>query len=279
MPTSNDDIRISNQKIFEKLTPADVEFFERISRRVTGSSAIPFDLPANSVFDIIVRSLKWFWEWYPSATQEKLLFLPYSEICKYRNESSALNIDIKMPNGIEAIYDWKAVDQYRIGGVNMVNYMSYALLSNYSIGGFMNNYGYSQRGAYAQNPISMVNVVTALYEVEQYKETFTRGYRATFNKNSQIFRLTTEVNTSFVINCFVRLEPEFMYNDYKFEDYVVACVNEQIGKILNTFGFKLPGDVQLNYEQIKEEGKETRKEIEEEIKGMNNTDFIQFKTS
>lgn len=62
-----------------------------------------------------------------------------------------------------------------------------------------------------------------------------------------------------------------------FEDYVLARIEQQLGRILTTFDFKLPGDVTLNYEQIASDGKASREAIEEEIKASNNTDFIQTK--
>ena len=258
-------LRTTNKDIFKKLSPEDVVFYETIVDRVTSSNALPFDLPAKAVFQLIQKALKFFWEWNEQCVEERTLFLPYSEIKKAKG--TKLNRLIQLPNGIEAVFGWHAVDG-NFSGDNISQYIHYAMLQNLNTGASFTT-EQSTRGAYRENNTSIVNIVTALYEAENWKQLFQRGITANYNKHSQIFSIRTEINNSMVLDCFVRLAPEYMYQIQLFEDYVTALVEERLGKIMNMFEFKYPGGIQPNFTEISSSGKEEREKIEEYLKDAN----------
>jgi hypothetical protein len=265
--------RMSNQEILEQLLPADVAFYELISTRVTSSNALPFDLPVKSVLALIVRGLKFFWEWYDYGTEARTLYLPYSEICN--GNSTSINKLVKMPNGIEAIYGWQTVEGQTYGD-NISQYLNYALLQTLNTGASWSNSDFigSSRGAYGSNLVTVTNIVTSLYEIQNWKTLFTKTIRAEFNKHSQIFSIQSDIKSGLVIDCLVRIRPEHMYNYYLFEDYIVACVEEQLGKIIGKFDFKYPGGVQPDFKQLSDDGKSARQEIEAELKESTNNSSI-----
>ena len=260
----------SNNPRYKLLSPEDVMFYETVNSRITGSHALPYEIPVDSFFTITIACLKWFWNWYESATQEKMLFVPYNEISNRRDGSG--NIDLLLPNGIEAVIDWKQSSSSISQRIN--DYLRISLLQTYSSGYSSGAGDGSFRSGYAMQAPSVANAVVAMYEATQFKETFTRGIRANYNKNTQIFRIMTNIDTGLVMQCMVRLLPRELYGDIMFENYVVACIEEQLGRILSAFEFKLPGSVTINYDQIKEYGQTSRKEIESDIKASNNTDFM-----
>lgn len=261
-------IRTSNQQAFSTLTPEDVAFYEAVSNGVTGTNSLPFDLPAPAVFILITRALKFFWEWYDQGVEERTLLLPYSEIVKAKG--SRLNKQVKLPNGIEALSNWEAVEGSGISGSSISQYIDYAILQNFNTGAtFSNGATGGSRDAYRSNNVSIVNVVTSLYEVEAWKNLFQRTIRASFNKHSQIFSIQSSVETDIILHCFVRLQPEYMYTYQLFEDYVCACVEEQLGKILSMFDFKYPGGVQPNFDKIHESGSSEKTRIEEYLREAN----------
>lgn len=264
-------LRTSNSETFSKLTPADIQFYENVVASVASSNALPFDLPAKAVFLIIIRALKFFWEWSEQSTEERTLFLPYSEI--RNSKGSNINKQVLLPNGIEAIQGWEAVEGHGYGD-NMTQYLNYALLQNMSTGASWSNNVGSSRGAYESNNTSITNIVTALYEIESWKNLFQRTIRASFNKHSQIFSIQTDVRSSLILHCFVRLPPESMYNYQLFEDYVCAGIEQKLGAMMSTFDFKYPGGVQPNFEKIAESGKDEVTRIEEFLRDANSSVMI-----
>ena len=65
-----------------------------------------------------------------------------------------------------------------------------------------------------------------------------------------------------------------LFSDEIFIRYIVAQVKKQLGRVLGTFTFNLPGNIQINYADIKSEGVDELKEIEEEIKDDEGTDYF-----
>ena len=64
------------------------------------------------------------------------------------------------------------------------------------------------------------------------------------------------------------------YVDEIFFRYVVAQVKIAIGRMIMTFGYNLPGNVTINGDMIKDDGKEELEQIKEEIKGDEGVDFF-----
>lgn len=276
---SNYTEKMNGNKIrFENLLPEDIEFLERINSNVTSSNALPFDVPMDEVLRIVVRSLKWFWHWYGDATQESTLYVPLEEIASKNVSNRAGQIDVKLPNGIEGIFDLKQVGGANVSGI--AKSLRYPLLNSFrqsysSNATITNNGGAGFRATYGSGSFSMNDAILQMYEQSQYQTLFQRGYRFSFNKNTQILRLMTgNISNGFVCQAFERLSPQEMYGDIMFEDYVTAKVEAALGKIVGTFNFELPGGVTINYDEIKSNGKERAKEIEDEIKESNNGDFI-----
>ncbi|BBI90394.1 neck protein [Tenacibaculum phage PTm1] len=270
--------QIGNKIKFENLTPDDIDFLNIINDNVTSSNSLPFDVPIDQVLRITIRSLKWFWYWYEDATQESTLYIPFTEIQEKQKVSKAGNVDLLLPEGIEGVFDVKPV-----GGSNFTSIaksLRYPLLN-----ALRNTYASSYGGAnggmsgfrsqYGQGSFSTVDSTLQMYELSQYKTMSQRGYRFSFNKNSRILRLMTgSIGGGIVCQAFERLEPQLMYGDQLFEDYVTAKVEEALGKIVSTFNFELPGGVTINYDEIKSNGKERAEKIEEDIKNSNNTDLM-----
>lgn len=267
-------IRSTPQFKFEDLSMEDIEFYERISGTITSSHALPWDLPVDEFFKIVVRALKFFWNWSMTATEEQQYYLPSEEIIKF---PKGIGHSVPLPFNIQDVFGFKPV-----GGVFNLRMASFAKMNllhtqtyNYVSGSMHNN---NFRDGYKHQPASMSNIVLQLYEFAQYEELFGKVVSGSFNNNSSMLTIKSKIDfPGLVISVFERLPVELLYDDLDFEDYVTACVEEQLGRIVTAFDFPLIGDVKINYDDIKENGKERKREIEEEIKESNNNDFVFFR--
>ena len=122
----------SNNPRYKKLEPADLEFYEQVNSRVTASHALPFEIPHDAFFRTTIAAMKWFWNWHGDATQEQMLFIPYQSIAQIAstNTSGSGNIDLLLPESIEAIIDWKPSNQSITG--RLADYLRISLLQTYS---------------------------------------------------------------------------------------------------------------------------------------------------
>ena len=81
-------------------------------------------------------------------------------------------------------------------------------------------------------------------------------------------------NRDCVARCYAKLPMTHLMKDEIFYRYVVAKCKVQLSRILGTFNFNLPGNIQINYDLIRSEGQDELSKIEEEIKGDEGMDFF-----
>ena len=132
----------------------------------------------------------------------------------------------------------------------------------------LNNFSTSYANAYRQfnREYAYEESVVRMFEYAAAKTMFRKGVRFDYNANTHIFRCLSENNKDLVLSCFQRIELKYLYNDINFRRYVVATAMENLERILNSFDFKLPGDVSINIEKIQQLGSERKEKIEETIK-------------
>lgn len=255
-----------------RFSPADEEFFQRISDNVTSSNALPFEVPVDRLAKITVRCLKFFWEWYEDATSEVTLFIPNDQIPNKDHNGNAI---IKLPNGIEGISQVFTTGAY--AGVTLSTALRVPLLD--SISTSYKSFSYSGSGSgYTGDRAQISDSVIAMMEYSLYDSTFRKGLRFSFSRLAQTLNIIgNPTGNHIVIACFVRTAPEFLYQAILFEDYVTACVMAELGKIVMSFDFQLPGGVKINYDTIMQDGKERKKEIEDEIKGQQHNSIIAYR--
>lgn len=255
-----------------RLSPEDFEFFSRVSGEVKSSNALPFDIPPERLPKIVIKALKWFWEFYDEATYEESYYIPVSEINKGKKDQVGNKI-VYLPNTVEGISDIKPVSGAT--GLALKDILKIPLLQTYG-SGYRSTYG-SDPGSsgatdshYGYPNYQISNMVISMFEYDTYQNVFKKGIKHSFNKNTGKLNIIGKVDgAGIVLDVFTRLQPEEMYNDYYFEEYCIGKVMEELGKIVTTFQFNFPGEITINYDQIKQDGTEKVEKIKEEIKDQN----------
>src|SRR5207302_479819 len=108
----------------------------------------------------------------------QMLYIPYEEIQRVGPDGSG-NISLILPNGIEAVMDWKQATSTYSNRIN--DFLRIALLQTYSSsGGGVGSSAGGYRSGYGGQDTNVSNGVISMYEAAQYRETFTRGIRAGF---------------------------------------------------------------------------------------------------
>lgn len=271
----NPNVRITSNLKFEELTIDDIEFYDKCSQAITSSHALPFDLPIDEFFRIVFRSLRFFWEYSLNGVEEVSYYIPLHEIQKYRKGTG---YSIQLPFSIENVYGWHVTNQ--VYSSRLSDFLRWNLLQTYSYsgGGYGGGTNGGFRGSYGSQNHSVSNNVIALYEFESYKEMFGKIPYCTYNNNTCKLNVRGGLESGLILDVYERIPPEALYTDLDFEMHVIASVEEQLGRIVTAFDFKMIGDVAINYEQIKERGIDKKNEIETSMKeASDNHDFIFFK--
>jgi hypothetical protein len=256
-----------------RLRPVDDEFFQRVAFNVTSSNALPFEIPVDRFLPIVVRCAKYFWEWYIDATFEQTLFIPNSAI---NSKDKNGNCIVQLPNGIEGISGVWSTNTY--AGVSLSTALRVPLLDSISTSYKAFNYSGLSSSGYTGDKSQISDSIMALMEYDLYNSTLRKGLQFSFSRHtSQLNVIGNPYSNHIILRCFIRHQMEVLYNDILFEDYVTACIMSELGKIVMSFDFQLPGGVKMNYDEIKSEGKEKKKEIEDRLKDEQNNSMIMFR--
>jgi hypothetical protein len=77
-----------------------------------------------------------------------------------------------------------------------------------------------------------------------------------------------------VLDVRVRVPDCDLYNDEMFRRYVIADCKNQLGRILNSFTYQLPGNISINSDAIANEGSAEKEAIIQELKDMSGAWYI-----
>ena len=77
-----------------------------------------------------------------------------------------------------------------------------------------------------------------------------------------------------ILDVLVRVPGCDLYNDDLFRRYVIADCKIQLGRILGTFSYQMPGNVSINVESIANEGSTEKEAILQELKDMSGAWYI-----
>lgn len=259
-----------------RIDPVDLEFYERVINDVTSSNALPFTVPLDQMPRIVEKASKVAYEWNPDATQNSWLVVPASMINASRRESGSLNAPIKLPDYVKAIFQVYSTNNISNYGNELIRRtaVDQSIISN-SISSSSINTGTTFRNGYGGTKGSVSSAVVSLFENSVYRGLTNKGIRMSFNEHSGILNVQgANQGASLVLDCMIKIDLADLYKDYTFENYVIAMVNERLGKIVSTFKFQYPGAVEIDYDSIREDGKDARKEIEEYWANMQSNDMI-----
>lgn len=91
--------------------------------------------------------------------------------------------------------------------------------------------------------------------------------RFQFNHINKRLLFLTSVDTNLMLEVYVRIEEEELFDHVYFKDYIIGLSKKRMGEALGRFNFNMPGNFQYNASDIKEEGNQILEKTIEKIKG------------
>jgi len=95
-----------------------------------------------------------------------------------------------------------------------------------------------------------------------------------YNEMSNRLHILTGVKDDIIAECYVNIEPEHLYADPNFLNYVTGMCKMKTGEMVGRYDIKLPGNVTYNSAMLLDEGRQMVDKVEEKIKSMPNSDFF-----
>lgn len=246
----------------------DYQFIQRIIQELTQSCAMNLPIPASAIPPLILQAAQYFWANDERAVEERWYCLPNSQFVKCGPNKTA-----KLPEQIVSVFGvFKTSDQYSYGvmgdfSLERMLLNSSALAS--SSGASMSNV-YGSAGGY-----NLTDVTAALYEVNTFKAMFDSPLTYNYNEFSKELIVLGDLGyADLILQTWQRCKIQNLYKDYYFFRYCVCLAMRSMAQIMGTISFKLPGGVELNYQQFSDRANEEMDKIHEWLTSNHTVDYF-----
>ena len=98
-----------------------------------------------------------------------------------------------------------------------------------------------------------------------------------FNENSKILHLEGESPLKdLALLTYVKVDEDALFEDYLFIDYVRGLSLESMGRMMGVFDLNLPGNVKINSDMLRSQGREMVEEVKKKLEEMQPSNFILY---
>jgi len=237
-------------------------FIRKIQQDISVSCMTGIQLNKPEIIRIINLSKDWFYKKYEDSIEEKFLVL---DSALWSTPEFKKDLSVKLPDEIFAVNN---VVEMNKGGGN-------SLFSNIDPDFSINKFLY--KDVYQPSFLSdnLMNYVINDSLIDMAKHLLVSGITTSYNRLTHKLRFTGHTpKNHLVLLVGVKIDDCSLFADEIFFRYVSASAKRQLRRVLGTFDFNYPGGVKINFDILAEEGKETMKDIEDEISGDEGVDYF-----
>ena len=235
---------------------------------LTFSGLMPKVLPDLEILRIIKeKALEWFYKNYQLAVMKSYFKLDRDFI---RHEFYTRLGYIVMPEEVENVVRVVEINDpslFRIGIQAPNLSINFGVTNQPYLTSFVTNVG--ELGVYRQ-------ILSAFSdEINKMSRNYTKY---TYNPVNHRLHIMDEVRTDFMLEVYIRIEQEEIFNNQLFKDYSTALVRIRLGEALGRMTFNMPGNFQYNAADLIAQGEALLTKTEEAVKAQSpNSSFFIMK--
>jgi hypothetical protein len=239
------------------------ELIDLVQDELTFSRAMPCVLKDEEIRRLVEKRVSpWFYRNYHYAT-EKAYFGVKKNSFKHSKNGMWY---VKMPNEVQYttwIYQVGNLRRYGFGFAS--DHMGEDM--GYAVG--------AAGGTAGMNMTSMGDFAVFRLVIEGFADVLNKLNKSTFkhsyNPNQKVLSVMSKMNKDLIVEAYANIEPEYLYGDPLFQEYLIGMAMEQMGRQLKFFDMPLIGDVKVNGEAIQSDGKERKDKAIEEVKKLSSS--------
>jgi len=238
-----------------------VELVDYINADLTMSGALPCILPQEEIKRLIIKdAVPWFYENYKYSVIKGYYLIPQEN---FKTEQFTNYKYIELPPEIQNIiwvYGLESRSLFELG-VSAPNLsINLGVTNQPHLSSFTTTVG--ELGVYK-------TVIDGFADALNKLSKHTLKYD--FNFGSKMLHLLTYSNNDIILDTYIQIAKEDLFEFDKFRRYAAALSKLQLGRMLTRYDFELPGGIKMNGESIRNEGQEQLDKVREEIKGQSTT--------
>lgn len=240
------------------------ELVDLVNSELTFDCALPQLLPIRTIKRVIVTQAQpWFYQNYRYAVQQG-----YYYIDRHLMETREFTRDkyIYLPAEIQSVTWLFKINRDSLFqlGLNAPNLsINLGVTNQPYLSSYVTTIG--ELGVYK-------TVLDNFSDMLDHLNLFTVKYD--YNQMANRLAILTNVKDDLIAECYANIEPEHLYADPLFIEYVIGMCKMKIGEMVGRYDFKLPGNSSYNSQMMLDEGRNMKEKVEETIKSMPNSDFF-----
>jgi hypothetical protein len=246
------------------------QLIQEVKDDISHSCALPYALNDGEIKRIIKRAKAYFYDNYQYAVEDKIMVLP---AVIFAGPQFRATRQVQLPECVVSVWDVREV-----GGAGLVGTPDRDFGDSKLLGSEL-----------MLSPFVGDNLVyrTVLYSFfDLAKAYLLETFAFNYNKNTKRLTIngrdpnrTTSTGLTMGgrdvgVRAFIAIPEENLYSDELFVRYVLAEAKINIGRLLGTFGYQLPGGVTINAAAIQSIGQAEKAEVMEMIKSENTPSYF-----
>jgi len=235
---------------------------------LTFSGLMPKVLPDGEILRLIKeKALEWFYKNYQFAVMKSYFKLDKNFL---KHEQFTRLGYIILPEEVENVVRITEINDpslFRIGVQAPNLSINFGVTNQPYLTSFVTNVG--ELGVYRQ-------ILSAFSdEINKMSRNYTKY---SYNPVNHRLHILDEVRCDFMLEVYVRIEQEEVFNNQLFKDYVTALGRIRLGEALGRLTFNLPGGFNYNASDVISQGQELLTKTEEAVKATSpNSSFFIMK--
>lgn len=238
------------------------ELISLIQQEMTLSCALPYALNPTEVGRLIDTNARWCYDNYREAIEERYMAIPQAVFADPKFKSQGRFV--VLPSCVRAVYEFgEATGGGSLAGTPDRDFADTKLIgSDVLMNPFMGD-----NLVYRTAMLSYYDLATQFFTIK------TIEYR--YNKNTKrLAVMGRDPMMDTYIKCAIDIRPEDLYDDDIFIRMCYARAKIELGRLLGLFTYNLPGGVQINFADIKQEGIDEYNAIIQQIKDEDSPDWF-----
>ncbi len=253
------------------------EFLQEIGDDMTGACMVPVNLPQKEIVNIIKRAKKWSYKQYEDSVAENYYHIPAAVFqSAYFKNTRCLNLPGAGADGGGGVYSVFGVFDLESGfnGTGQGMDVRFGGGGDFALEKMLFRGMYDGSGpAEAAEELQYYVLNASLADMSRQIMENPISFNYT-RLDGKLKILGDTPKGDMILNVYETISDCALYSDEIFFRYVSAKIKQSLGAKLGIFKFALPGNVEFDYDAIKDMGDTELESIVEEIKGDEGVDWM-----